>query len=585
MAMNLFKKLRAKVLPKRPAPPAAPAPRAPESKATPPAADQSRSESSGGRDRNRSRPEGGSGRSGGRGRGGDSRQRQPRREGERNESRPPRQREPRRDGERNDSRPPRQREPQQDRQPQQERERTPPEPEVAPEPWDPASFKVEPKEGFTRFHDLELPETLMHSIADLGFEYCTPIQAQVMPITREGKNVAGRAQTGTGKTAAFLISAFAQFSANPIKGERKVGAPRCLVLAPTRELCVQIMRDAEKLGTHSNFECQAVFGGMDYERQARALRSRPVDVLAATPGRLLDFAQKRVLDLSQVEVLVIDEADRMLDMGFIPDVRRIVGLTPPKQRRQTLLFSATLTDDVMRLASQWMPDPVKIEIEPDQVTADTVKQIVYMVTASQKFTVLVNMIKKRGFKRVLVFANRRDRTERLASELSRYDIHCELLSGAVNQNKRMRVVDGFREGKIDVVVATDVAGRGLHVDDIDLVVNYELPYEPDDYVHRIGRTGRAGNEGTAVSYACEDESFIIPEIEAYLGDTLKCCMPEEELLGQLPRPSQPAKRFSTESPDRRGGGGGGRSGGGGGGRGRPGGGGRSSGPRGGGGRR
>ncbi len=258
---------------------------------------------------------------------------------------------------------------------------------------------------------------------------------------------------------------------------------------------------------------------------------------------------------------MIDEADRMLDMGFIPDVRKIIRSTPPKDQRRTLLFSATLTDDVMNLASQWMPDPKMIEIEPDQVAVDTVKQLVYMVRSQEKFTILYNLLKRPNIGRVLIFANRRDQTERIAGELQRYGIACDILSGAVNQNRRERVLEDFRSGKIQTVVATDVAGRGLHVDDINHVVNFDLPYEAEDYVHRIGRTGRAGAEGTAVSFACEDESFTIPEIEEYIGESLSCKYPEEILLKALPptnakpyqkKPRPPQRNNNSRSGGNRG---------------------------------
>ncbi len=396
--------------------------------------------------------------------------------------------------------------------------------------WTPDQFQVPEKEGATRFHDVGIPDKIMHTIADLGFEYCTPIQTKTLTHANAGQNVAGRAQTGTGKTAAFLISIFTDFLKNPIQGHRPNGTPRALILAPTRELVIQIVEDAKALSKYCDFNCIAIYGGMDFNKQQDWLARRPVDLMAATPGRLLDFKNRGLIDLKHVEVLVIDEADRMLDMGFIPDVKRIIRNTPPKSERRTMLFSATLTDDVLRLASQWMPDPVICEVEPKQVAVDTVEQIVYIVTAREKFKVLYNILQQRKGTRVLIFGNRRDRTQRLATKLRQHGIHCELLSGAVRQEKRLKILNDFKDGKIKVVVATDVAGRGLHVKDIGLVVNYEFPYEPEDYVHRIGRTGRAGVAGTAISFACEEESFIIPDIEEYIGNPLKCSMPEDDLL-------------------------------------------------------
>ena len=421
--------------------------------------------------------------------------------------------------------------------------------------WSIESFAVEPEEGKTRFHDLNLPSEIMHSVEELGFKYCTPIQAGVLIPARQGRNVTGQAQTGTGKTAAFLAATFSRFHDNP--KTCKVGQPRALVIAPTRELVVQIANDAIGLGKYSGFQSQAIYGGMDLEKQRRRLEGGPIELIAATPGRLLDFVNRGVLDLSQIEVLVIDEADRMLDMGFIPDVRRIVRATPGREKRQTLFFSATMNDDVRRLSEQWMPEPVEVIIEPEKVAVDTVKQLVYICTTNEKFKLLFNILNLDHVGRVLVFANRRLTTERLARELQSRGVDCELLSGAVNQNKRMRVVEDFKSGKVSVVVATDVAGRGLHVDSIDHVVNFELPYEPDDYVHRIGRTGRAGASGTAISFACEDESFIIPDIEKYIGEELTCMMPEEILLKDPPHPFRKPTVTTDSTPGPRGGGGGG----------------------------
>ena len=388
-----------------------------------------------------------------------------------------------------------------------------------------------------RFHDFDLPAEIMHAIADLGFQYCTPIQAASLKQALSGANVAGRAQTGTGKTAAFLVAILSRYLRSPAARADKPGTPRALVIAPTRELCVQICADAQALGKYCGLRSLAVFGGMDYVRQQRQLAEGPVDLLAATPGRLLDFQRQRVVDLSRVDTLVIDEADRMLDMGFIPDVRRIVRCLPDRDRRQTLLYSATLDDEVMRLAAQWMPNPVKIEIEPEHVASDTIEQKVFIVTAAQKFTLLCNLLKNCRDERVLIFGNRRISVERLAVRLRRQGFACELLSGDVQQTRRMRVLDDFRSGAVKIVVATDVAGRGLHIADIGMVVNFELPYEAEDYVHRIGRTGRAGKVGTAVSFACEDESFQIPEIEKFLGEELKCTLPDGTLLTPLPPPA------------------------------------------------
>ena len=422
-------------------------------------------------------------------------------------------------------------------------------PAPAPAPWTPAQYQVPPREGSVRFQDLNLPDEVLHAVADLGFQYCTPIQAAILPTTLQGTDAAGRAQTGTGKTAAFLISIFTRLLRNPGAADRRAGTPRVLILAPTRELVMQIAEEARAIGRYCPNKVMAVFGGMDFEKQKQHLLGQTIDVLVATPGRLLDFHRRRVLHLSHVEVLVIDEADRMLDMGFIPDVRQIVLSTPPKAQRQTLFWSATLTSDVVRLATQWTRDPVMVEIEPEQVAVSTVDQVVYIITAREKFNLLYNLLTRRCRQATLIFANRRDQARDLTDRLQRHGIHCAMLSGEVPQEKRLRILEDFREGRVPVVVATDVAGRGLHVEGIEHVINYNLPHDPEDYVHRIGRTGRAGATGTSISFACEEESFAIPDIEKFLGRPLACTQPEEELLTTPPAPT--ARQPSARPPDQR----------------------------------
>lgn len=385
-----------------------------------------------------------------------------------------------------------------------------------------------------RFNDLPVPDPILRAVADLGFEYCTPIQGRVLRFTLAGHDAIGRAQTGTGKTAAFLITVIADLLKNPPSDERCLGEPRALVLAPTRELALQIAKDAADLGKYSGLSVVTLVGGMDYEKQRKQLAAAPVDIIVATPGRLIDFANKQEIYLDQVELLVIDEADRMLDMGFIPDVKRIVRLTPQKTHRQTLLFSATFTRDVLSLASQWTYHPVTVEIEQEHATNALVEQKVYIVTTEQKIPLLFNLITQQKLERVMVFANRRDQTRRLTDILKAHNLSCALLSGDVPQEKRVKTLEAFREGKISVLVATDVAGRGIHVDGVSHVVNFTLPEQPDDYVHRIGRTGRAGTLGTSISFACEDDGHLIPELEKAIGRKLDCVRPPEELLAEIP---------------------------------------------------
>ena len=380
------------------------------------------------------------------------------------------------------------------------------------------------------FESLDLETEIMRAVEALGFEHCSPIQGAVLPYTLDGFDAVGKAQTGTGKTAAFLITAINDLLCNPVDAERYLAEPRVLVIAPTRELVMQIAKDAVDLAKFSGLSVQALIGGADYDKQLRRLADEVVDIVVATPGRLIDFMQRGDLHLGMVEILVIDEADRMLDMGFIPQVRRIVRATPPKADRQTLLFSATFTEDVMRLAEQWTVDPVRVEIEPDSVAAASVDQRVYMVSAAEKFVVLKNLLASEQVTSAIVFANRRDQTRDLFERLRGAGIDCGILSGEIAQHKRTSTLQRFKSGKLRVLVATDVAGRGIHVDGISHVVNYNLPEDPEDYVHRIGRTGRAGETGVSISLACEDDAFMLPDIERLLGEKLDCEQPPQALL-------------------------------------------------------
>ena len=380
------------------------------------------------------------------------------------------------------------------------------------------------------FESLDLDERILRGIRDLGFETCSPIQGAILPHTLRGLDAIGKAQTGTGKTAAFLITIFNDLLSHSIDGERFIGEPRALVIAPTRELVMQIAEDAKLLGKHTGLRVVTLIGGMDYQKQLQQLELGPVDLVVATPGRLIDFMTRQDLFLESVEILVLDEADRMLDMGFIPQVKRIVRSTPPKQNRQTLLFSATFTQDIINLSEQWTYKPIKIEIEPDSVATANVDQKVYLVSTEQRYQVLKNLLRSDDATSVIVFANRRDQVRSLYERLRKSNIACGVLSGEIPQNKRTRTLEDFKRGKLTVLVATDVAGRGIHVDGVSHVVNYNLPEDPDDYVHRIGRTGRAGATGISVSFASEDDAFLLPDIEALLGERLECVYPPEELL-------------------------------------------------------
>ncbi len=413
--------------------------------------------------------------------------------------------------------------------------------------WEGSQFVVLPAEGQKRFHDFDLPPEVMHAIYDLGFQYCTPIQAGILPNALEGLDSAGRAQTGTGKTAAFLIAIITRFLNNPLK-EPVRKSPRALILAPTRELAIQIKKDADGLTKYTDLNVITVLGGVEYKEQRELLAGPKVDIVVATPGRLLDFKKQGIIKLDKVEILVIDEADRMLDMGFIPDVRRIIESTPPKSNRQTMLFSATLTPEVNRLASRWTHEPNIVEIEPEQVVVKTIKQVFYLTTDSEKFKILYNLIAARKLDRVMVFANRKDTARDLKDRLSSHGINAALLSGDVEQLRRIKRLENFRSGQIAVLVATDVAARGIHVEGISHVVNYNLPQDAEDYVHRIGRTGRAGASGISISFATETDAYSIPAIKKFLGEDIPSIYPEDDLLTPLPEPKFPMPK---KGPPRR----------------------------------
>jgi ATP-dependent RNA helicase RhlB len=415
--------------------------------------------------------------------------------------------------------------------------------------WSIEQFVVAPEPGKTRFHDLNLPKPIMHAIADLHFQYCTPIQAGVLPKSLAGRDVIGQAQTGTGKSAAFLITILSHLLNHPADAQRRKGTPRALILAPTRELVMQIEKDAKLLSKYMVARIVSVFGGMHYEKQKHWLDA-VVDIVVATPGRLLDFKSQNIIHLSHVEILVIDEADRMLDMGFIPDIRNIVHSTPTKEKRQTLFFSATMTEDVMRLAGHWTRDAHKEAIEPENIAVNTIDQKIYITTTDEKFALLYNMITQQNLERVIVFCNRRDETQKLYEGLWSRGVSCGLLSGDVDQRKRIRTLEELRNGSIRVLVATDVAARGLHIEGVSHVINYNLPLDPEDYVHRIGRTGRAGALGTSVSFACEEDGTQIPVIEEFLGRKLEYVYPPDEWLAAIPAPTIEVPKTSADQKKR-----------------------------------
>lgn len=393
------------------------------------------------------------------------------------------------------------------------------------------------------FSQFRLTPALLESLEDHGFEYCTPIQAATLPLALAGKDVAGQAQTGTGKTAAFLLAMLHYLMETPV-AEDKTG-PWAIILAPTRELALQIHRDAELLGCYTGLKFAAVYGGTGYESQRRTLEEG-VDVVIGTPGRIIDYYKQHVLRLKSIEVVVLDEADRMFDLGFVSDIRYLLRRMPPPGQRINMLFSATLSLRVMELAYEHMNDPQVIKIEAEQITADNVRQRLYHVAASDKMALLLGLLHREQPKRTLIFVN----TKRAADEVTEYllgnDYQAGVLSGDIPQTKRQRLLEQFQRGDLPIMVATDVAARGLHIPDVSHVINYDLPQDPEDYVHRIGRTARIGASGDAISLACEEYVYSLPDIEDFIEQKIPVVEVGEELLVEV----KPRKR----SAHRRGGG-------------------------------
>jgi ATP-dependent RNA helicase RhlB len=371
----------------------------------------------------------------------------------------------------------------------------------------------------------------MQGVTAAGFSYCTPIQAQALPIALAGRDVAGQAQTGTGKTAAFLIALYQALLTRPAPANRAPTSIRALIVAPTRELAVQIHHDALILGAHTGLKHLVVFGGIDYDKQRQQL-GEGCDVLIGTPGRLIDYFKQHVFDMRHAQVLVLDEADRMFDLGFIADIRYILRRLPHPERRLSMLFSATLSHRVLELAYEHMNNPELVRIEPDKLTVDQVRQIMYYPAMEEKVPLLIGLLHQSEAVRTMVFVNTRRMAERLESILKANSFEAQALSGDVPQNKRLRFLRDFHDGKLAVLIATDVASRGLHIPDVSHVFNFDLPQDAPDYVHRIGRTARAGAEGDAISFACEEFAVSLPEIEDYLGHKIPSAPITPELLAK-----------------------------------------------------
>jgi len=376
-----------------------------------------------------------------------------------------------------------------------------------------------------KFDQLSLPAEVLAGLADAGFSTCTPIQEQTLPISLSGKDVAGQAQTGTGKTAAFLVTLLTRLLAS----KDSVNRPRALILAPTRELVVQIEADAQQLGAHCGLVIQAIYGGVDYMKQKNALRDG-ADVIVGTPGRLIDYLKQKVYTLKGIEMLVIDEADRMFDLGFIADLRFILKRLPPFDKRQNLMFSATLNHRVMELAYEFMNMPEKVSVTPDSMTAERVEQLLFHVSRKEKFPLLLGLLRRDGMERTMIFLNTKREAEHLHNLLNANGFPCRVISGDVEQRKRMKILEDFKDGSLPILIATDVASRGLHIDGVSHVINYDLPQDCEDYVHRIGRTARAGAEGKAISLADEDGAFFIEAIEDYIKEKIPTEWAEDELF-------------------------------------------------------
>lgn len=409
------------------------------------------------------------------------------------------------------------------------------------------------------FKQLGLPEELLRATDEQGFSHCTEIQGLTLPAIMAGTDVAAQAQTGTGKTAAFLLGSFTRLLAND-GGDRQKDQPRMLVIAPTRELAIQIKKDADSLGAHTPLKCAVVYGGIDYDKQRREL-AEGVDVLIGTPGRLIDYFKQKIFNLKMLEIIVLDEADRMFDLGFIADIRFLLRRMPEPVDRLSMLFSATLSHRVMELAYEHMDNPEEIKTVSTGVTAEGVKQSLFQPASDEKISLLLGLLQDMQPQRSIIFVNTKRTAERVESYLVGNDHACGTLSGDVRQNKRQKILAEFTSGNLPILIATDVAARGLHIDDVSHVFNYDLPQQAEDYVHRIGRTARAGSQGVAVSFACETYSFSLPEIQDFIGQPIPLVPITDEMLVAAKRPARIERDRVSDDARNKGGRGGSKGGG------------------------
>jgi len=400
----------------------------------------------------------------------------------------------------------------------------------------------------TFFESFDLHPDVLSGLHAAGFTRCTPIQALTLPLALSGRDIAGQAQTGTGKTGAFLVAVMNRLLTKPAFAERRAADPRVLIIAPTRELAIQIEKDFRSLGRNTGLKSALIYGGVDYDKQRDQLRAG-VDIIIATPGRLLDYYKQHVFSLANVEVMVIDEADRMFDLGFIKDVRYILRRLPEREKRQCLLFSATLSHRVLELAYEHMNEPEKLTVESDNVTADRVRQLIYFPSTEEKLPLLIGLLSRMDAHRSMVFVNMKVAAEKVARRLERQGFVVGMLSGDVPQKKRQSLLAKFQRGEIEILIATDVAARGLHIDNVSHVFNYDLPQDAEDYVHRIGRTARLGAEGDAISFACDMYAQGLPDIETYIGQKIPVARVDPELLIAPPPRPRPVNAPVVEEED------------------------------------
>lgn len=422
-----------------------------------------------------------------------------------------------------------------------------------------------------RFSNLELSDSILRSLKDAGFNHCTPIQRKALPLSLRGKDIAGQAQTGTGKTATFLLATFQYLindaeddaeeqTADAIDAEKpavkvvakskQIKNPRAIILAPTRELAIQIHKDALQLGKHLNLKFALIYGGTDYQKQLDSLKAN-VDIIIGTPGRIIDFYRQNAFTLDNVKVTVMDEADRMFDLGFIKDIRYLLRRMPPPEQRLNMLFSATLSYKVTELAYEHMNNPVLIRIETEEVTSKAIQQSAFCPSNEQKIPLLVGILNQHQPQRSIIFVNTKRCAERLDDTLNANGYKTAALSGDVPQDKRQRLLSDFQENKITLLIATDVAARGLHIADVSHVFNYDLPQDVEDYVHRIGRTARFGASGVAISFICEEYAYSMPDIEEYIEQKIPVLPITDDLLAEIVKPERRPERIKTEYQGKR----------------------------------